>query len=66
MSDLLCDLRNLKERISALQSLAQGMGRQELMLTYDGVRDKNLEQLKTLSRAIFPVRYQAGEHLSMS
>eukprot|EP00891_Asterochloris_glomerata_P009875 jgi/Astpho2/9875/fgenesh1_pm.00152_%23_1_t len=34
------------------------MGRQELMLTYDGVRDKNLEQLKTLSRAIFPVRYQ--------
>ena len=42
------------------------MGRQELMLTYDGVRDKNLEQLKTLSRAIFPVRYQAGEHLSMS
>lgn len=29
----------------------------ELRLTFDNVRDKNLEQLKTLSRAIFPIKY---------
>lgn len=29
-----------------------------LDVSFDGVRDKNVQQLRTLNRCIFPVRYQ--------
>ena len=32
-----------------------------LPLTLDGVRDKNLQQLKLLNPAIFPVRHQVRQ-----
>ena len=30
----------------------------QLPITFDGIREKNLEQLKVLNRAIFPINYQ--------
>lgn len=32
--------------------------RHKLPITFDGVREKNIEQLRILNQAIFPIKYQ--------
>ena len=39
-------------------------GKQELKITFDSMRDKNIEQLKVLNNVLFPIRYQASEPVS--
>ena len=37
-------------------------GRKDLSITFDGVRDKNIEQLRVLNNVLFPIQYQAHNH----
>ena len=39
-------------------------GRKDLSITFDGVRDKNIEQLRVLNNVLFPIQYQAHYHSS--
>ena len=39
------------------EKMEEGM-KQTLKITFDGVREKNLEQLRILNQAIFPINYQ--------
>lgn len=38
-----------------------GNGKPGLSITFDSIRDKNVEQVKILNSVIFPVNYQVGD-----
>ncbi|KAF2564755.1 hypothetical protein F2Q70_00014219 [Brassica cretica] len=52
----LSPLRSRRTRFSEQPASAMGTGR-EASLSLDGVRDKNMMQLKKLNTVLFPVRY---------
>ena len=37
-------------------------GKKDLKITFDCVRDKNIEQLRVLNNVLFPINYQATKH----